>query len=277
MTSVGSGESSPARPSPVPPSPTRPPSRRRLRAEIAIVLGLSLGASAVYAIVSIVYRMTLETSLPDQTATINRPLSDRELFDFVYQLLAIVFDLMPVALVVLLLWSSTRPRLDRLGIDFTRPTRDAGWGVLIALAIGVPGLGVYLGGRALGWTTTVVPTALDQYWWTVPVLLLSALRAGLLEETVAIGYLFARLRDLGWSTWQIIVTSALLRGTYHVYQGFGSFIGNVAMGLLFGWLYTRTGRLLPLIIAHVLLDAVIFIGYPWAAGAFPDLFGVTGR
>ena len=119
-----------------------------------------------------------------------------------------------------------------------------------------------------------MPTALTEYWWTVPVLLLSALRAGVLEEVIAVGYLFARLRDLGWSPWSIILTSALLRATYHLYQGFGAFVGNAIMGVLFGWLYQRYGRLLPLVIAHTLLDAVIFVGYPWAAATFPALFGL---
>ncbi|MET1043234.1 MAG: CPBP family intramembrane glutamic endopeptidase [Microbacteriaceae bacterium] len=251
-------------------------SRRRIAVEVAIVLLLSIGASAVYSIVSIAYRLTRTEPLSEQTATINRPLSDLEVFDFIYQVLGVFFDLIPVALVVFLLWRSTPPRMGRLGIDFTRPGRDALGGVGLALVIGLPGLGVYLGGKALGLTTTVIPTALDTYWWTVPVLILAALRAGITEEVIAVGYLFARLRDLGWGTWQIIVASAALRGTYHLYQGFGSFVGNFAMGLLFGWIYHRTGRLLPLVIAHVLLDVAIFIGYPWAAATFPELFGLPG-
>ncbi len=48
--------------------------------------------------------------------------------------------------------------------------------------------------------------------------------------------------------------------------------GVIAMGILFGWLYDRYGRLLPLVIAHVMIDAVIFIGYPWAYASFPALF-----
>ena len=250
-----------------------PPSRGRMRAEVAIVLGLSLGASAVYSIVSIVNRLTRTEALADQKATLNNSLSERPAFDLVYQVLGVVFDLMPVALVVFLLWRSAAPRLGRLGIDATRPWRDGLGGVALAAAIGIPGIGVYLGGRALGISVDVVPTNLDAYWWTVPVLLLSAMRAALTEEVIVVGYLYARLGDLGWGRWKIIVGSALLRGSYHLYQGFGAFIGNVAMGIVFGWLYTRFGRLVPLIVAHFLLDAAIFIGYPWAASTFPMLFG----
>lgn len=247
-------------------------SRRRLGAEVLIVLGLSLGASAAYSIVAIVERATRAEALSQQTATLNASRSPRPTFDLIYQLMGVFFDLVPVALVAFLLWQVTRPRLGRLGIDFTRPARDAGWGLVLALVIGVPGIAVYLAGRALGLTVNVIPTALDAYWWTVPVLLLSAVRAAVTEEVIVVGYLFARLRELGWSRWAIILSTSVLRGSYHLYQGVGAFVGNVAMGILFGWLYDRYGRLLPFVVAHFVIDAAIFVGYPWAAATFPDMF-----
>ncbi|MCU1584748.1 MAG: protease [Microbacteriaceae bacterium] len=248
--------------------------RRRIVAEILLVLGLSLGASAVYSIVSILNSVTLPKPLSSQSTTLNGSLSPRPVFDLIYQFLAIFFDLVPVALVAFLLWQTARPHLGRLGIDFRRPGKDAMLGLGLALAIGIPGIGVYLGGKALGIGVTVVASALDTQWWTIPILVLSALRSGLQEEVIVIGYLFARLRDLGWKTWPIILTAAVLRGSYHLYQGFGAFIGNFAMGVLFGWLYSRYGRVLPLVIAHFIIDTAIFVGYPWAASAFPGLFGV---
>jgi len=250
------------------------PSPRRIGAEILIVLGLSLGASAAYSVVSITNRLTRPEALGQQTATLNSSLSDRPTFDLIYQLMAIFFDLVPVALVGFLLWQAARPRLGRLGIDFTRPGRDALSGVGLALLVGIPGIGVYLAGRAIGATVGVNPAGLDEHWWTIPVLILSAFRAGATEEVIVVGYLFARLRDLRWGTWTIILSTALLRGTYHLYQGFGAFVGNLAMGILFGWLYSRTGRVLPLVIAHTVIDAAIFVGYPWAAATFPDLFAL---
>ncbi|NRD27133.1 CPBP family intramembrane metalloprotease [Frigoribacterium sp. VKM Ac-2836] len=248
--------------------------RGRLRLEVAIVLGLSLGASAVYSVLSIVNRLTQQTALSRQTATLNSPLSSRELFDLAYQVLGVATDLVPVLLVAFLLWRPERPHLGRLGVDFSRAGRDTLGGVGLALAIGIPGIGLYLAGKALDLTVTVVPTNLGEHWWTVPVLLLSAMRAGVTEEVIVVAYLFARLRDLGWRTWSIIVTAALLRGSYHLYQGFGAFVGNVVMGVAFGWLYKRFGRVLPLVIAHFLMDAAVFVGYPWAATAFPGLFGL---
>jgi membrane protease YdiL (CAAX protease family) len=249
------------------------PSRRRITVEIILVLGLSLGMSALYAVVDIINSSTKSKPLSQQTATLNGSLDSRQVFDFLYQFLSLTSDLVPVALVVFLLWNSAAPHLARLGLNFSRPGRQILFGVLLALAIGIPGIGVYLGGKALGIGLTVSPSAFD-YWWTVPILLYSALRAALQEEVIVIGYLFARLRDLGWRDWPIIVATSLFRGSYHLYQGFGAFIGNFAMGMLFGWLYSRYGRLLPLVIAHFVIDAAIFVGYPWAASAFPGLLGV---
>jgi membrane protease YdiL (CAAX protease family) len=247
---------------------------RRLRWELAIVLALSLGASAVYSIVALLNRVTREEALASQTATLNRSLSEREVFDLTYQLLSVFFGLAPVALVCFLLWQAGRPHLGRLGLSFDRPARDVWLGLALALSIGVPGLLAYLAGRALGLGVTVVPNGLDEHWWTIPVLLLSAARAGITEEVIAIGYLFARLGDLGWGRWRIILSSAVLRGSYHLYQGFGAFFANLVMGIVFGWLYTRFGRLLPLVVAHFVMDAAVFVGYPWAASAFPALFGL---
>ncbi|WP_449277964.1 CPBP family intramembrane glutamic endopeptidase [Leucobacter sp. GX24907] len=254
------------------------PERTRLRWEIGIVLALSFGASGIYAIVNIVERLTREAALSEQTATINRSLAERPVFDLVYQLLGIAFGLAPVALVVFLLWRDRRPHLGALGlgrpIDARRlwGLRETGGGVLLAALIGIPGLGFYLLAREFGINTTVIPAALDAYWWTAPVLVLQALRAALGEELIVVAYVFDRLRKLGAGPVAIIVSSALLRGSYHLYQGFGGFIGNVVMGLVFGWCYQRYGRSLPLIVAHWILDIVSFAGYALALAWWPGVF-----
>jgi membrane protease YdiL (CAAX protease family) len=249
--------------------------RGRLWWEIALVLALGLGQSAVYAIVSLADSLTRSAPLSAQTTTLNPSLSDREVFDLIYQLLAIVFALVPVALVCFLLWNRSAPHLERLGIDSRRPLGDTWRGILLALVIGIPGIALYLGSKALGIGLTVDAAGLDPRWWTVPVLLLSALRAGLQEEVVVLGYLFERLGQLGWGRWRIIVAAAILRGSYHLYQGFGAFVGNFLMGMLFGFLYSRTRRVLPFVIAHFIIDAAIFVGYPWAVATFPALFGAA--
>jgi uncharacterized protein len=213
---------------------------RRLTAEIWIVLGLSLGQSAVYAVVSLLAKLT-EGPLRDATATLNPNRSEREWLDLTLQLLAIGFAVVPVALAIFLLAAQGHP-LRRLGLHRERPSADVLTGIALAAVIGIPGLGLYFVGRSLGATADIIPAPEQVYWWTIPILLLSALQNAIVEEVIAVGYLMTRLRDLRWGPWVAIATSAVLRGTYHLYQGFGQALGNVVMGAIFAWWFHRTGR-----------------------------------
>lgn len=245
------------------------PSRRRLRLEVWIVLGLSLGQSAVYSVVQLLDKMT-RAPLAEGTSTLNRSQSSREYFDLTYQLLDIVFALVPVLLVIYFLTDQRQSApgaphggsaFRKLGFDFARPGRDLLQGLGLAALIGVPSLGLYAAGRALGITTAIIPSALDAYWWTVPVLILSAVRHAVVEEVIVVGYLLNRFGAFGWSVPLAIFASSMLRGSYHLYQGFGPFIGNAVMGVVFAWLYTKTRRVMPLVVAHALLDIVAFVGF----------------
>lgn len=251
--------------------------RRRLGFETLFVVVITLGSSAVYSVLSFIrtYLATLQAgqSLASQTQTINQPITADPLWEPVYQLLSVVFALVPVALVMVLLWQRDRSAPARIGLSPVRAGRDALAGLGLAAVIGVPGIAVYLVGKALGLSVTVVPTALGEYWWTVPVLVLAAVRAALIEEVVGVGYVFTRLQQLGWRPWVIIAACAALRGSYHLYQGPGALLGNAAMGVLFGWAYFRFGRVGPLIVAHFFIDTVAFVGYPVAVQWFPTLFG----
>ena len=257
-----------------------PPSRARIWWEITIVLAISLGQSAIYSLLSfarsIIRALEESGTLADQSTQLNPSRDAAAVWDVIYQLLGILFSLASVALVLYLLWEPGKSAVRKLGLDFRRFGGDAGRGFLLAAVIGIPGLGLYALGRMLGITLEVSASPLDAAWWTVPVLVLAALRAGLLEEVILIGYLFERLRLLGWGWWTIILSTAALRGAYHAYQGVGAIVGNFAMGVVFGWCYRRWGRVMPLVIAHLLLDTVAFVGYPLAVALWPGVFGPAG-
>ncbi len=240
--------------------------RTELHAEILIVLGLSLGASAVWSILRIVERLTRNVPLGQQTTTMNPSVTpDRPWLDLAYQLAGIALALVPVALVLSLLARVARPSpqspIRQLGLDFRRPGVDLGGGVALAAAIGIPGLGLYAAAKALGVNTQVSPANLSAAWWTVPVLVLAAVQAGLLEEVVVVGYLMTRLEQAGWRVPLAVGASAVVRGSYHLYQGFGGFVGNVAMGIVFALVWRRTRRVGPLVVAHTVIDIVAFVGY----------------
>jgi membrane protease YdiL (CAAX protease family) len=241
--------------------------RRLLIVEVGVVLALSLGRSGVYAAVRLAEAATTPGSLSNQQAVLNASLAPgRPWFDLVFQILGLAFGLAPVALAgYLLVRSDDDPRaLWSRGPAQTR--HDVSAGAIVAALVGTAGVAFYLTAYAVGLNLTVVAEALPDVWWKYPVLLLSALQNALLEEVVVVGYLILRLRQLGVSSSSAIAVSALVRGSYHLYQGIGGFVGNAVMGVLFGFLYVRWGRVAPLVVAHTLLDVGAFIGYAVLAG-----------
>jgi membrane protease YdiL (CAAX protease family) len=231
-----------------------------IRWELFAVFAVSLGASALNAALNLIGSLLSRQPLSSQQALLVGPLAVNNWLDLSLQLAGIAESLAPVVLVFYLL-ARTGERPADMGLDATEPGKDALRGAVLAAVIGGSGLALYLTAFHLGLSLNVVPESLPAVWWRTPVLILSALHDGILEEVLVIGYLLRRLDQLSWNPWKAVVFSAVLRGCYHLYQGFGAFIGNAAMGLIFGYLYRRWGRVTPLIIAHTLIDAVTFVGY----------------
>jgi membrane protease YdiL (CAAX protease family) len=249
-------------------SPARQPAaaldsetRRRWWIEIAVVLLVTVGLQALGSAVSLLEALLVPTPLAEQSVALNATASESQLIDFLRQLLRALRLLAWGALALYLLWrSGIGPKA--VGFALRRiDRRDALAGIGLATLIGLPGLALYLAGNAFGVTKQVVPSALDDHWWTVPMLVLSALANAVAEETIVVAYLLTRLRQLGVHPNTGLALSALLRGAYHLYQGLGAFVGNVLMGLVFGRYWERTGRLWPLVIAHALIDVTAFVGY----------------
>ncbi len=249
-----------------PKEPKDPGAARLQRWEIVAVFAVSLGASGVYALVSYIGSLTAHKSLAKQTAVLNGSLAPgRPLLDLFLQLTNITLGLAPVLLVLYLLARSGQGP-SAIGLDARQPARDLVRGAVLAAVIGGGGLGLYLIAFHAGVELNVVAENLPDIWWRIPVLLLSAFQNAALEEVVVVGYLLSRLDRLGVRPSRAIAISAVIRGSYHLYQGIGAFFGNAFMGAVFGVLYRRWGRVTPLIIAHFLIDAVAFIGYALLAG-----------
>jgi membrane protease YdiL (CAAX protease family) len=243
-----------------------PPSARLQIWEIVAVFAVSLGASGLYALVNLIGSLTAKQSLSKQTAVLNGSMAPgRPLLDLTLQLLNITLSLAPVLLVFYLL-ARAGEGPSSIGVDASQPGRDLGRGTALAAIVGGTGLGLYLIAYHIGVELNVVAENLPDIWWRIPVLLLSAFQNAVLEEVVVLGYLMSRLDRLGVRPRWAIVISAVVRGSYHLYQGVGGFIGNAVMGALFGVLFRRWGRVTPMIIAHFLIDSVAFVGYAVLAG-----------
>ena len=263
MTTASPGQPGTAGATAAPDAPvTRPITDRVRRHEVLLLLAVSLGQSAVYSLVSIIAKLTAPGGLAQATSSLNNSAAPgRPWLDLTYQLLRIAFALVPAVLALHLLARDTPRPFHALGLDLRRPVFDLSSGAGLAAVIGIPGIGLYVAARALGLNTTVLAAGLPGVWWAVPVLVLAAVQNALLEEIVVVGYLMTRLRQLRFGTAAAIAVSALLRGSYHLYQGFGGFVGNAVMGVVFAWWYRRTRRIGPLVVAHSLLDIVAFVGF----------------
>jgi hypothetical protein len=244
---------------------TDPRTRRLVGTEVLVVLTVTLGLSALRSLLSLLDALLQPVPLNQQQVALNAPEAQANLLDLALQLTRVLQLVGWGALGAYLLIRAGIALRD-VGLDRRRPGRDALGAAGLAALIGVPGLGLYLMAQALGVSLTVQPSTLGDTWWRVPVLVLSAGANAWAEEVVMIGYLITRLRQLGWSENRSLVVQALLRGSYHLYQGFGGFIGNLVMGLVFGRIWQRTNRLWALVGAHTLIDVVAFTGYALLAG-----------
>ncbi|WP_374928684.1 CPBP family intramembrane glutamic endopeptidase [Kytococcus sedentarius] len=264
--------------------------RRTLRTEVLLVLGLSLGASALWSVLQLVDLLSRPGGLGAATTYMNLPADPtRPWLSVLYEVVGLGLAVVPAVLALFLLGAlrpghgtdagpgarsaagpgdedaPIRRGARMIGFDGTRPGFDLAGGLALAALIGLPGLALYLAATHWGFNATVAPAGEGSPWWALGLLVLAALKNGVLEEVVVVGYLVTRSRQLGLSPWMAVGLAALLRGVYHLYQGFGAGLGNVVMGLVFGAWYLRTGRVMPLVVAHVVIDLVAFIGYSTVA------------
>ncbi len=222
--------------------------RSRLITEIVLVLAISFGTSGLRAALRLVDSM-MKAPLNEQSTTIHDAASTVAWLDLALQ---------ATSALTLFAWGGLALYLlgERLGWPrWADLARGAGFAALI----GIPGLALYVAGVHFGLSKVVIPTTEAV---RIPVSLLWSFANGFAEEIVVVMYLITRLRQLDVKPWAAIGASAALRGSYHLYQGVSAGFGNLAMGVVFGWYYLRTGRVWPLILAHFLIDAVAFIAYP---------------
>ncbi|GFG53810.1 CPBP family intramembrane metalloprotease [Mycolicibacterium agri] len=232
--------------------------RHALRIEIAVVLAVTFGLSAYTAILDLVEAILL--NLAKQTVALNPRLSPFDLINLGLNLARVAQLVAWGCLGLYLLWRSGIG-LARIGLGRIRLRPDVLGGIGLAALIGLPGLGLYIAARALGMSVAVEPSTQEHSWWHIPVLILLAFANGWAEEVIVVGYLLTRLQQLRVHPIVALVATSLLRGAYHLYQGWGAGLGNLAMGLVFGYTWRRTGRLWPLVIAHGVIDTVAFVGY----------------
>ncbi|MCQ4627841.1 CPBP family intramembrane metalloprotease [Corynebacterium sp. CCUG 65737] len=245
----------------------------RLKLEILIVLAVTFGMSGLKAAMKLIDAWLSPTPLNQKQVVLNDSVSRLDWLDVGLQLASagtlIAWGLLALYLLAVVpagsgsgsgsAVGSGAGSASHVGFAWRWPGwRDWAWGAGLAALIGLPGLALYVGALHFGFSAEVVP-ATDSS--KLPLLLAWSFANAFGEEIVVVMWFVSRLRQLGVPVWGAIAGSAVLRGSYHLYQGFSAGLGNVVMGVVFAWFYARTGKVWPLILAHFLIDAVAYIGY----------------
>ncbi|WP_420098072.1 CPBP family intramembrane glutamic endopeptidase [Corynebacterium sp.] len=265
--------------------PVSPADRRAIRWELLIVLAVTFGASGVRSTLRLLEAAARPEGLGEQSTTLNARQSALTWLDPAFQLISTGVLVAWGGLALFLLLRHVPPTLVRTVVDVgerkpataprnvlsLRPRwRDALPGVGLAALIGVPGLAFYVGAVQLGLSKEVIPTGLDRSAQDLLLLILNSWANGFAEEVLVVAWLCCRLRQLRVPWMWVFLASAVLRGSYHLYQGYSAGLGNMVMGLVFVWFFYRTGRVWPLVIAHGVIDTVAFVGYQ-VLGSTPGL------
>jgi len=217
---------------------------------MALVLTLSLLPSLVYSILDLI-----ETPVIKGTSVALYPQQALALTQVLQRFASALFNIAPFWLVIYLIRRG-REELSNFGLDTGRLRREIPLGLIAGTVLSALGALPYLAAVYFGLQRQVIGAAPSKFWWGLPLFVLGAAGAGLVEEGVMIGYLIPRLRQAGMQSKWAVIASAAFRGGYHLYQGWGGLIGNFVFGLLLGAVYLRYKRVWPLIIAHFWIDVI---------------------
>lgn len=239
------------------PATDQPADTRRIRQEIAIVLVVTFGLSGMRAALRLLSDLMQPVPLNQQQTTLAEHQSDTSWIDLAMQLCSSA---------MLFSWGFLALYLLRESIFSRWQPKAILEGAGLAALIGIPGLVFYLSAVHFGFSKQVVPSTLDDAWWEIIVLLIWSAANAFSEEIVVVMWLITRLEQLRIPPWVALLLSAVLRGSYHLYQGWSAGLGNIIMGLIFVAYYLKTRRVWPLILGHFLIDAVAFVGYSLLRG-----------
>jgi membrane protease YdiL (CAAX protease family) len=76
------------------------------------------------------------------------------------------------------------------------------------------------------------------------------------EELIVRGYLMSEIFDLGGNGVLAVLMSVALQMSYHLYQGFSHGIVLTTVFVVFSIYFCRTRRVVPVVLAHLCIDAL---------------------
>jgi len=76
------------------------------------------------------------------------------------------------------------------------------------------------------------------------------------EESLVRAYLMTEIIYFTRKPWLALIVSVLVQASYHLYQGVVPAISYLGLFGVFAYFYMRTGRIWPVILAHMILDGI---------------------
>ena len=241
--------------------PIDPARRRRMIAEVVIVLGVFPFPYVVNAIAGL-----LESVVGHgDSGRIPLPIHAHPGLSLLVDVLLVLEPLVAAALAAYLLTTSGEGGLPAIGLDARWPRTDAALLLpVFLLCFFAPLLGGEIVLRLVH-IQGVAPSAQHLPWYFVLVNVLSSVQAGVVEEIVVLGYLVRRLEQLDVPTGWLLVIAVGVRISYHVYYGWGV-LPFIIWALVSVLVYRRYRRLWPFVIVHALWDLGLSL-VPFAGGA----------
>lgn len=240
------------------------PQRRRLVAELLIVLGVFPLPYALGAILVLVEAALGEGS-GQRTPVL---IAGHAAASFPFEVAEVLLPFIGAALVWYLLslrgpfgtrWQDGDGEggLKAIGLDFSSLRGDLAFVIVVfVLCELLPIVGGALLLHAAG-VHGISPSTSSGPRYYVSLDFLNSFVSGTVEEIVVLGFLVRRLEQLRLPTWAVVLLAVVVRGSYHLYYGWGV-LPILAWAAVTAVLYLRYRRLLPFIITHVIWDASIF-------------------
>jgi uncharacterized protein len=154
-----------------------------------------------------------------------------------------------------LYWRARGHTLSNLGLDVARV--DIPYGLLLLVTVFILAIVQYqVWLRIARSVPTTGVFGLKGHLSIAPLLAGSLINA-VFEEVLVVGFVFSTLSEMA-NPVLLIVLSALLRASYHTYQGWYGVVFVTLLGFTFGLFYWRFRRLTPLVATHAVLDIYAF-------------------
>jgi membrane protease YdiL (CAAX protease family) len=152
-------------------------------------------------------------------------------------------------------------------LGFTWAGRDFGWSIPLYFIGHYAVTSVYALIKLTGLTATTHATATSRVGYNLYggginiVTLLCQFLNPFYEELIVRAYLMTEVRQLTGSAGKAIILSTVLQTSYHFYQGAPMAFSYAGLFLIFSCVYAKTGRITPIILAHLYMDVLATVIY----------------